>query len=465
MSQAGIPRVTVVAGAVRGLRICLVLTVRLAALGGLALRCSLVRSRGGFAPRRDAWLVATVTALGPAFVKTAQILSTRADLIPGHVARVLSTLHDQVRPLPLGSGSLLFGPELARALRDDPALATRRPVAAGTIACVYRADLTDGRTVALKVRRPGVVRLLSTDLALMLALSRLAARLPPLRGVPVVDIMRQLADSLRGQLDFHRERQSLRFLKENLAEVPHVRVPAVHEELCGPEVLVMEYLEDLHRPPRPGEAGDSATGGEQAAVTALRAAYHMLFLDGFVHCDLHPGNLSCGPGHAVTIVDAGFTVRLTAHAREKFTDFFHAMTLEDGQACADIVLSTARTGPRTDTAAFRRDLSALIASCGGATAADFDLMGFAARLFALQRRHGLYADPQFVFPILSLLVLEGTIRTLGPQLDFQAVAKPYLMTALMERAIAQAQKAQRARKDQKAQKAEEVQEAQRQEPG
>ncbi|MFI9586193.1 ABC1 kinase family protein [Streptomyces sp. NPDC052236] len=452
MSQAGIPQVTVVAGAVRGLRICLVLMIRLAALGGLALRCSLVRGSGGFAPRRDAWLVATVTALGPAFVKIAQILSTRADLIPGHVAGVLSTLHDQVRPLPLGSGSRRFGPELTRALRDDPTLATRRPVASGTIACVYRADLVDGRTVALKVRRPGVVRLLSTDLAIMLALSRLAARLPPLRGVPVVDIMRQLADSLRGQLDFHRERQSLRFLKENLAEVPHVRVPAVYEELCGPEVLVMEYLGDLHRQPHPhlGEAART-TGGEQAAVTALCAAYHMLFLDGFVHCDLHPGNLSCGPGRTVTIVDAGFTVRLTAHAREKFTDFFYAMTVEDGQTCADVVLSTARTGRQTDTAAFRRDLSALIASCGGATAATFDLMGFAARLFALQRRHGLYADPQFVFPILSLLVLEGTVRALSPQLDFQAVARPYLLTALMERAITRVQNTQN---DENAQKQE-----------
>ncbi|MDN3295966.1 AarF/UbiB family protein [Streptomyces ficellus] len=437
MSHADTPKVTVVAGVVRGVRICLVLMARLAVLGGLALRCSLAPGRSGFTPRRDAWLLATVTALGPAFVKVAQILSTRADVVPRHVARVLSTLHDQVRPLPLGDASRHFGPELRRALRDDGAgLAARHPVAAGTIACVYRADLADGRTVALKVRRPGVVRQLSTDLAIMLALARLVAPLPPLRGVPVADIMRQLAESLRGQLDFHRERRSLRFLKENLAEVPDVRVPQVYDELCGPEVLVMEYLDDLHQRPPAG------TDGEQAAVTALRAAYHMLFLDGFVHCDLHPGNLSCGPGRAVTIVDAGFTVRLTEHARHKFTDFFHAMSLGDGQACADIVLSTARPGRDTDTAAFRRDLAALIESCGGATAATFDLMDFAVQLFALQRRHGLYADPQFVFPILSLLVLEGTVRALGPGLDFQAVAKPYLMIALMERAIAAAQRKQ-----------------------
>ncbi|GAA2506676.1 ABC1 kinase family protein [Streptomyces gobitricini] len=437
MSHADDPKVAVAAGVVRTLRVCLILTVRLAILGGLALRCFLAPGGKDFAPRRDAWLLDTVTALGPAFVKAAQILGTRADVVPPHVARVLSTLHDRVRPLPLGEGLRHLGPELRRLLRDDgPTLAARRPVAAGTIACVYRADLTDGRTVALKVRRPGVARQLTTDLAIMSALTRLAAPLPPLRGVPVADIMGQLARSLRGQLDFHRERRSLRFLKENLAEEPHVRVPAVYEELCGPEILVMEYLDDLHRRPADG------TDGERAAVTALRAAYHMLFLDGFVHCDLHPGNLVCGPGSAVTIVDAGFTVRLTPHARDKFTDFFHAMSLGDGKTCADIVLSTARPGRDTDTAAFRRDLAALVDSCGGATTATFDLMDFAVRLFALQRRHGLYADPQFAFPILSLLVLEGTVRSLGPDLDFQAVAKPYLMIALMERAIAQAQRKQ-----------------------
>ncbi|MEU7279438.1 AarF/UbiB family protein [Streptomyces sp. NPDC045431] len=435
MSHARIPKVTLTAGVVRSVRACLVLTVRLALLGLIVLRCSLSPGKDRFAPRRDAWLLATVTALGPAFVKAAQILSTRADVVPRHVARVLSTLHDQVSPLPLGDGTRRFPPALRRALKDDPGLPTRAPVAAGTIACVYRAELADGRTAALKVRRPGVVRLLTTDLAIMLALARLVAPLPPLRGVPVVDIVRQLTDSLRGQLDFDRERRSLRFLRENLAEEPHVRVPEVYDELCGPDVLVMEYLDDLHD-------GERRAGGAQAAVTALRAAFHMLFLDGFVHCDLHPGNLVCGPGRAVTVVDAGFTVRLTERAREKFTDFFEAMGAGDGRTCADIVLSTTHPGSRTDTEGFRRELAELIASRGDATAATFDLMSFAARLFALQRRHGLYADPQFVFPILSLLVLEGTVRDLGPDLDFQAVAKPYLITALMERAILTAQRKQ-----------------------
>ncbi|MFV2118589.1 ABC1 kinase family protein [Streptomyces sp. Act-28] len=435
MSNAGMPGTAVATGLVRGMRVCFVLAVRLAVLAAVALRCSLPPTGDRFAPRRDAWLLATVTALGPAFVKAAQILSTRADVIPEHIARVLSTLHDQVRPLPLGAGLRYFGPELRRALRDEHDLAARSPVAAGTIACVYRAELKDGRAVALKVRRPGIAALLTADLTVMSGIARLAAVLPPLRGVPVADIVRQLAASLHGQLDFHRERESLRLLRTNLADEPDVRVPEVYEDLCGPEVLVMEYLPDLHRP---GPAAADA----QSAVTALRAAYRMLFLDGFVHCDLHPGNLVCGPGRAVTIVDAGFTVRLTPHAREKFTGFFDAMSRADGKTCADIVLSTARTGPRTDTAAFRRDLAVLVESHSGATAAEFDLMSFATRLFALQRRHGLHADPQFVFPILSLLVLEGTVRELGPHLDFQTIARPYLMIALMERAIVDASRKQ-----------------------
>ncbi|MFG3496396.1 ABC1 kinase family protein [Streptomyces sp. NPDC047928] len=437
MSHVETRSLAVSAGVVRCLRVCLILTARLAVLASIVLRCALPPARNRFIPLRDTWLLATVTALGPAFIKAAQILSTRADVIPRHISRVLSSLHDQVRPRPLGAdGVRRLDAGLRRLLRDEGDLAIRPPVAAGTIACVYRAELTDGSTVALKVRRPGIVPLLSADLAVMQAVARLVAVVPPLRGIPVVDVVRQLADSLRGQLDFERERENLRLLRENLDDEPGVRVPAVYEELCGPDVLVMEYLDDLHRP-RP-----LAQDGAQAAVTALRAAYHMLFLDGLVHCDLHPGNLVCGPGRAVTIVDAGFTVRLTPHAREKFTDFFDAMSRGDGQTCADIVLSTARPGPRTDTAAFRRALASLVDAHSGATAAEFDLKAFATSLFALQRHHGLYADPQFVFPILSLLVLEGTVRELGPHLDFQAVAKPYLIIALMERAIANAARKQ-----------------------
>jgi ubiquinone biosynthesis protein len=397
---------------------------------GAGLAAQAVRSlpRQDFGARRDQWLVDVTTALGPAFVKAAQLLSTRADVLPQSVCTALSRLHDRVpaaRPpdsavLPATAGvALIPGP------RGVP-----EAVAAGSVACVYRGVTTDGTPVAVKVKRPGVAEQLAVDLHLMRQLARLASLLPPLRGMPVADIAEQLTAAIHRQVDFAREARSLESFAGNLAGVSRLRVPAVHPALSSDSALVMEFVEDLRR----CDPADLAPPvREEAVLATLHGVYRMLFVDGLVHCDLHPGNLYFRPDGGVVLVDAGFTVRLDQPTREKFAAFFLRMSLGDGPGCARIVLSTATRGRACDEAGFVAELAALVEANSGVAAAAFDLVGFAAKLFAIQRRYGLYADAQFAFPLLSLLVLEGTVRAFAPQVDFQKVARPYLLDAMFAR--------------------------------
>ena len=102
------------------------------------------------------------------------------------------------------------------------------------------------------------------------------------------------------------------------------------------------------------------------------------------------------------------------------------MSRGDGQACGELVLSTARPGAEADPAGFRAGVAELVERASRASVAEFDLVDF-----AVQRRHGYYADPQFVFPILSLIVLEGTLRAACPDVDFQTEAIPFVLRGLM----------------------------------
>ncbi|GGP92421.1 ABC1 kinase family protein [Streptomyces melanogenes] len=419
--HAAIPRRVLVA---RGAALLLVLGRGAASLAGHA---AVGAVRRDFPARRDQWLVELTTRLGPAFIKAAQLLATRADVLPPRVCAALGRLHDQVRPVTLGAGAGAGETELAGFVLERGADGSAHPVAAGSIACVYRATAADGRTVAVKLRRPGVARQLTADLELMRCATRLAARLPQLRDVPAVAIVDQMATAIRSQLDFPREAGLLREFRANLAEEAGLRVPAVRPELGGDGVLVMEFVEGLRR----REAGElPAEVRERAVLTTLRGIYRMLFIDGLVHCDLHPGNLYFQPDGEVVLVDAGFTVRLDQQTRQRFAGFFLRMTLGDGEGCADVVLSTATFGPRPDKEGFTRELAALVRANSGLAAQDFDLVSFATSLFDIQRRHGLYAAPEFVFPLLSLLVLEGTVRAFAPQVDFQREAGPYVGKAL-----------------------------------
>ncbi|MER5543167.1 AarF/UbiB family protein [Streptomyces sp. NPDC002589] len=380
--------------------------------------------------RRDRWLVDLVTRLGPAFIKAAQLLATRADVLPPRLCAAFARLYDGVRPAPLTTE--------AAELRDTGLVLDRgadgiaRPVAAGSIACVYRATAPDGRRVAVKVRRPGVARQLAVDLELMRRGTRLMARLPQLRGLPAVAVVDQMTEAVHGQLDFQREARFLAEFRRNMAEESGLRVPAVHRDLGHDDVLVMEFMEGLRRR-APHEFPEEVR--ERAVLSTLRGIYRMLFIDGLVHCDLHPGNLYFLPDGDVVLVDAGFTVRLDERTRAAFAWFFLQMHVGDGEACAEIVLTTATPGPRADTDGFTRELAALVRANSGAVAADFDLVTFGASLFDIQRRHDLYAAPEFVFPLLSLLVLEGTVRAFAPQVDFQKEAGPYLMKSVFGEAF------------------------------
>lgn len=401
-------------------------TLRLCWSSGHALA-----ARRSLADARNAWLVNTITDLGPAFIKVAQMMSTRPDLVPPKMCEALAGLYDDVRPIPTADLLPLLeqrlGQTFARTIGQRAA-----PIASGSIACVYRGTLPDGRTVAVKVRRPGIQRVLAVDLAIMRYVARLLTRTPTLRGVPVVEIMTQLSESVYRQLDLARECDSLERLRHNLKDFPEVRVPQVYRDLCDEDIVVMEFVDDLRRL-RPADLTEECR--RQAVISALRATYQMLFKDGLVHCDLHPGNLYLRQDGSVVIVDAGFTVALRPQAQDKFASFFHQMTKGNGQRCAEIVLSTATPGSTTDTEGFCRELRTLVERNTGARAADFDLVGFATQLFDIQRRYGLYADPQFVFPILSLLVLEGTVRDFAPDIDFQNEAVPFLVQGTLERAV------------------------------
>jgi ubiquinone biosynthesis protein len=423
----GLPRVGAVRLATRAVQVAWLLT---RAGGRLVGHAAASLPRSDFRSRRDRWLVDVVAGLGPAFVKAAQLLSTRADVLPPGVCAALSRLHDRVPADPAPDPATVPTPDrltLVPGPRGVP-----EAVAAGSIACVYRGVTESGAVVAVKIRRPGIAGRLATDLRLMRLGARLAARVPPFRGMPVTDIVGQITEAIHRQVDFGREARHLTAFAENLADVARLSIPAVHPELSTDSVLVMDFVEDLRRI-EPAEL--SAEARREAVLATLRGVYHMLFLDGLVHCDLHPGNLYFRSDGVVVLVDAGFTVRLDQVTREKFAAFFLHMSLGDGPGCAQIVLSTATRGRGGDEEAFIAELGALVEANSSVAAEQFDLVDFATKLFTIQRRHGLYADPQFIFPLLSLLVLEGTVRAFSPQVDFQQVAQPYLLDAMFARVI------------------------------
>ncbi|KZM73256.1 hypothetical protein AWN90_31795 [Nocardia terpenica] len=364
-----------------------------------------------------------LVGLGASYIKGAQLLSTRRDVLSENWCDALAELHDQVPPMPARTARRIL-----RVAYPAGEISAERvdwgSVASGSIACVYRADLPDGSSVAIKIRRPGVQARIQDDFALMRAGARLMQHLPPLRRLPAVAMVTQIGEAVARQADFELERDALHALRNNLADVDYLRIPEPVDALCRPGVLAMEFMSGLHRLTAEEET-------PELAERVLTCVYRMLFLDGLVHCDMHPGNLYLLPDGRIVLLDAGFVVRLRPNVRGLFAEFFLAMTHGDGERAAAVVFrSAAEVAADADLDAFRAEMVELIADSSRKQSGEFSLVAFAARLFDLQRRHGLFVTPEFVFPLLALLVLEGRIKELDSEADFQFTAMPVLAKAL-----------------------------------
>jgi ubiquinone biosynthesis protein len=245
----------------------------------------------------------------------------------------------------------------------------------------------------------------------------------------------QLCEAVLGQLDFDREADSLERLRANLTVLSRVRVPRVRPDASRSACIVMEFVPDLDI-----TTADrcSVVGRREFAASTLNAMYQMLFINGFVHCDLHPGNLYFLSTGRVVVLDAGFSVQLSDRMRRLFADFFLNMSIGRGRRCAQIVLDSAvglRAG--ADVEGFTTGMADLVERNFGVPAKEFSLIAFATEMFELQRGYGIAATPELVFPLLSLLVIEPTVRDLDPDVDFQAVAKPVLNQAVFGSATVQ----------------------------
>ncbi|RKT87232.1 ubiquinone biosynthesis protein [Saccharopolyspora antimicrobica] len=392
-------------------------------IAGSAVRARLRRSKDGRGLRDgDRW-VRLLTRLGPSYIKIGQLLSTRRDLLPEAVTTPLARLTDAARP----PARWRIERTVRRAYRDRPwpfRSFEWHPVACGSIATVHEAVTLDGRRVAVKVRRPGIERVMRQDFALTAFAMSVLGMLPKLRKMPFKLMHEQVGGAILRQLDFPAEAAALTTLRSNLSALDDLRIPAALEQLCTAETVVMEYVSDLKR----FEPGDLDVPTRRAVVRAVLAAiYEMLFVDGVVHCDLHPGNLYFDRGANLVMLDAGFVVQLPDPVRRSFADFFINMAMGDGRMCAQIVIdSAAQLAEDSDLERFRTGLKDLVERASGARSGEFDLAHFAGGLFDLQRRCGLFPAPEFAFPLLSLLVIEGMIKGFDADVDFQAEALPVL---------------------------------------
>ncbi len=269
-----------------------------------------------------------IEELGPTYIKFGQIMSTRRELLPPELIAELQRLQDQVAPLPFEE----IRPVIQRYCPDlEECFATieEEPIAAASLSQVHRAVMHDGRVVALKVQRPGIVDLINTDLLILRSLARRAESiLPDLRVYNLQGMVDEFSIQIRRELDFTQDGMNADRLRRNMRRIPGVKVPRIYWEISGTSLLAMEYVEGVRID---DVAAIRALGlfPEDIADLGFSAYIQQIFVDGFFHGDPHPGNLLVTKQGKIAFLDYGNIGVIRPEKRRVFADLLLAMTRTD----------------------------------------------------------------------------------------------------------------------------------------
>ncbi|HEY9622654.1 MAG TPA: AarF/ABC1/UbiB kinase family protein [Crinalium sp.] len=381
--------------------------------------------------------------LGPVYVKLGQLLSTRPDLLPPAYIESLSTLQAQVPPVDWVEIEVVIRQQLLQSLEDTFTTINFEPVAAGSIAQIYRAVLKDGRDVALKVQRPNLDIVVEQDIALIGLIASLVSQTEFGEYYNINALADEFAQALRAELQFTREAHYTEELKENLStsrwfDPKQIVVPSIVWELTTDKLLVMEWLDGdpllLATSLREAQNGDVLAERREIANLLLRAFFQQMCLDGFFHADPHPGNLFYLKTGQIALLDCGMIGRLDPRTQEILLELILAIVSLDAQRCAQLTLQLAPSDQPVNLIRLENDFDRLLRQYYSTSLSELNFSQLFYEVLQAARKNKIKVPGNLGLCAKAIANLEGVARTLDPEFNFPAQIRP-LMTELFERQL------------------------------
>lgn len=386
--------------------------------------------------RRAQQLRELLTRLGPSFIKAGQVLANRPDIVRSDYMAELCALQDDVPAFPNSEAFAIMERELGRPPREVFSAISEEPVAAASLGQVYRATLrSSGEEVAVKVQRPGVAPNILRDLVLFRWLGGfLNAYTIRNLGCNAQLIVDEFGEKLLEELDYVQEARNIVDFRANFEGDPYVKIPWVNQELSGPEMLVMEWIDGVRCTDLEG-IRSSGIDVEEFMRVGVVAALRQLLEFGLFHGDPHPGNLFAMRDGRIAYVDFGNVAQISQRNKQILVDaVIHAVNEDYEEMAGDFtrlgfLSAEADTEPVKET--FVPALETIWKDSMGQSMADFNFRTVTSKFNKLVYKFPIRIPERYALVIRSLLTQEGICMTLSPDFHFLEVAYPYVARRLL----------------------------------
>ncbi len=365
-----------------------------------------------------------ITALGPAYIKFGQILSTRPDVVGDELALQLRVLQDKLPPFSIDIAKKTVADELGVAV-DDVFSEFSEPVAAASIAQVHKARLADsGEEVAVKVLRPRIEQAFRRDIDAFYFAARLIETLAPsARRLRPMDVIAHFEGVVLGELDLRLETASAAEFEANTADDPGFSVPEVKWFLSSRRVMTLAWVGGI--PLGDVQAIDAAGHDREALGDKVLTMFlsHAL-RDGYFHADMHQGNLKVSSDGTLVALDFGIMGRIDEYTRRVYAEILFGFIRKDYRRVAEVHFEAGYVPADRDIDEFARALRAVGEPIFGMDATRISMGRLLSYLFEVTDRFGMETRTELILLQRTMVVVEGVARSLDPHINIWTTARP-----------------------------------------
>ncbi len=372
-----------------------------------------------------------LVALGPAFIKAGQALSTRPDIIPPVLLEELAQLQDQLPGFDSALAMACIEEDLGAPVDTIFAELEREPISAASLGQVHRGVLRSGERVAVKVQRPGLREQITLDLYIVRNIAGWVNRNVGLVRSDLVGLIDELGKRVFEEMDYINEAANAEKFAALHRDNPRIAVPVIHREATSRRVLTMEWLDGVKLTNLEAVRALGIDPDDMVDV-GVNCSLKQLLEDGFFHADPHPGNLLALPDGRLAYLDFGMMSEVTREARTGLIQAVVHLVNRNFSALSTDFVSLGFLGEEVDLEPIVPAFETVFGQALEMGVSRMDFKAVTDDLSGVMYRFPFRVPPYYALIIRSLVTLEGIALSVDPSFKILGAAYPYFARRLME---------------------------------
>lgn len=371
--------------------------------------------------------------LGPTFVKLAQVLSNRPDLVPEGLVKEFEKLQDRVPPFDAQTAKSIIEMELGKPIEEVFSDFKTVPMASASIGQVHRATLIDGTEVVVKVQRPDVKEIVERDLQLILEIVQRSDRYLKKQGVlNALDVVSAFERSMVKELDYSNEGRNIQRFRTFYKNEKNFYIPQVFRHISTDKVLVIEFVSGCKFTDKK-QIREWGLNPKKIVETGLNIYLKQIFEYGYFHADPHPGNVLIRPDGIICLIDFGMVGQLSRRDKLAFANVFIAMAEQDSRKMAQAMRKLAISDGVKDLRLLEADLQELIDDYVLLDVSEGSITDVITKLQNLLVRYEMVVPAGIFLIFRALAILEGIGKIMHPTLNTYDFIRPFGVKILQQK--------------------------------